>query len=267
VSNEIERMAAQTVMVEYPTLDEVLNIVKNLPGKTEVELRNKCLVAFTYCTGIRDNAIRTLPFGAVNIDKMFVEQNPRKGTKVKLSKIIYSKIFPFEQSLINVISDYHHLLEDKKFEPQDPYFPQSKRIIEEGGLCFTESVEISRNYWKSLESVRTVFKESARLAGSKYFYPHLFRHAAIRRLLDCACTALEIKAIYQSVGHESFFTILESYANLDIAAQLEVLSNLNLNPDNNLGANKYNGAIQLIKMIGTFDEKKIIQLLNIIKKL
>jgi len=241
------RLAAQNVMVEYPTGEEVMRIFNALPSRTEVELRNKCLIALTYCTGMRDNSIRTLLFSSVNIEKMYVEQNPRKGTNVKFSKIIYSKIFPFDDKLISIIREYYQLLISKQFNALDPFFPQSKRRVEENGLCFTESTEIGKERWKSLESIRTIFKESAKVAGTKYYYPHLFRHAGIRRMMDCAQSGIEIKAVYQSIGHESFKTILESYANLDLAKQLEILSNMELNPDKKQNECLVRQAMELIE--------------------
>ena len=247
VSKEINRLACQKVIIPYPKHEEVLKIVHSLPNKTEVELRNQCLLALMYCTGLRDGAARTLPFSAVNIEKMFVEQNPRKDMSVKFSKIIYSKIFNLDNYLIEVIKNYYELLVSKGFKDFDPFFPQSKRAQQKDGLSFADSTEISRKRWESLESIRTIFKESCEIAGIQYYYPHQFRHAALRKLLNCAKNALEIKALYQSFGHKNFITILESYANLDPVDQLEVLSKMNLNPDKMKDANIMNQAIKLIE--------------------
>ena len=81
----------------------MLLLANSFDTNSEVSFRNKALLAFTYCTGMRDAAVRTITLGCIDIERMTVIQDPKKGVDVKFSKVIYSKIFPFDQELINIL--------------------------------------------------------------------------------------------------------------------------------------------------------------------
>lgn len=227
--NPPRAIASQPVLVPFPTHNEILKIFNSLPSITEVDLRNRALIAFTYCTGMRDKAISTLPYSAVDIGNLHVVQDPRKGVKVKFSKIIYSKIFKYDEKLILTLCDWYKLLQSKQFQPHEPFFPKSKQLQMEDGFSYIESTEIDRIGWRSTVSIRKIFKEAAVRAGISYFPPHSFRHSAISKAIECVKNFKEFKAISQNFGHEDVKTILESYANSTPDKLLNILDGIDVN--------------------------------------
>ena len=90
----------------------------------------------------------------------------------------------------------------------DPLFPKSRSNKSDEGFSFEVAGEITKEFWSSSVSMRTIFKEAARRSKLDYFQPHTFRHAAIYRALLFLKGGLEYKAISQNFGHEEIGTIL-----------------------------------------------------------
>ena len=127
-SKKDNRLAVQQTLVKFPSHEQVIKLVNSFTGESEVSFRNRALIAFIYCTGMRDAAVRTINIGSVDIDKMVVTQDPKKGVDVKFSKVIYSKIFPFDTGLVNLIHHWIKYLRDKKFSDDYPLFPKKYNV-------------------------------------------------------------------------------------------------------------------------------------------
>jgi hypothetical protein len=68
-----------------PTLEQVRHVIGNMPAITEIERRDRALVAFTILTGARDGAIASLKLKHVGIKQGRVDQDARQ-VKTKFSK-------------------------------------------------------------------------------------------------------------------------------------------------------------------------------------
>lgn len=196
-----------------PTLDYVKKLCLTIPPDTEVNMRDRALISFACLTGIRDTALASLPIGAVNIENMFVEQNPLDGVKTKFTKHITSKIFNFDDALVKNVQEWYKTLKLKGFKLTDPFFPQSKPRKIEGNLSFIPSVEVTPLFWNSGSVVWRIFYDRAKKANMAYYPPHRYRDLAIRLALSKAKSGDEIKAISQNFGHEYVATTFSSYAN------------------------------------------------------
>ena len=201
--------------------------VKSFSEENEVSFRNKALLAFIYSTGMRDAAVRTITLGCVDLEKMIVTQDPKMGVKVKFNKIIISKIIPFDHELIDIIRRWIRFLKSREFEDIDPLFPKSKSQKSVEGFSYEVSGEITKEFWTSSVSIRTIFKEAAKRSGLGYFQPHSFRHAAIYRALGCVNNALELKAVSQNYGHEDVATTMSNYGNLSPNETMEIMDKIN----------------------------------------
>ena len=196
-----------------PTLAYVKKLISTIPPDTEVNKRDRALIAFTCLTGARESALVSLPIMAVNIEKMFVEQNPLDGVKTKFTKHITSKIFNFDEDLVKCVKEWYQVLQTKGFKPTDPFFPQSKPLKIEGNLSFMPSVEVIPSFWNNGGIILKIFSSRAKKANMEYYSPHRYRDLAIRLALGKARNGGEIKAISQNFGHEYVATTLASYAN------------------------------------------------------
>lgn len=201
--------------LEYPTLEQVKHLSNKIEPKTEIDLRDKALIAFTLLSGMRDNAIITLPLGCFDSEKLFINQDPSKGVRTKFSKTIPSFIFKFDKDLLNTILYWHsYLIKEKKFNLNDPFFPRT-RISQISNTNYAFQADgVEPIYWKSAGSMRHIIKDRCKKANLKYFPPHKFRHATTRLAIDRCKNAEQMKAVSQNLGHESVSTTLLVYGRL-----------------------------------------------------
>ncbi len=216
--------------LEYPTLEQVKHVCQVIDPKSEIDFRDKALISFTLLSGMRDQAIISLPLGCFDAEKLFINQDPSKGVGTKFSKTIPTFIFRFDEDLLKVVLYWHqYLINEKKFNLTDPLFPKTKvgQISDTNYAFQAEGVEPF--YWKGAGSMRQIFKERCEKANLKYFSPHKFRHASIRLALDKCRSAEQIKAVSQNLGHESVSTTLLTYGRLAPDQIGKVIKNIDFN--------------------------------------
>ena len=227
------RIATSSKKQEYPSLDYVITLCKSIHIKTEIDRRDRALIAFTLLSGMRDTAIITLPMECFDPQKLIVYQLPAKGVLTKFSKSIVTTLFNFDNSLLEYILDWNKYLKEKKlFSNINPLFPKTK--LEQKGtndLCFI-GLKIEAVFWKSAQAMRNIFKQRAKDAGLDYFSPHKLRHTAVFEAVKHCNTAEELRAISQNFGHENIGTTLTSYGKLDDYRIQSVISDINHNIKN-----------------------------------
>ena len=215
--------ADQSGSPDYPTIEEVVRLVNSITGDTEIDRRDRALLSFALLTGIRETAMATLPLGSFFEGKLYVRQEHKLGVKTKRSKLIFSLVFPFDQSLLRHISAWTAYLREKGFGNKDPLFPKAKMFQKgEGDLCYATSREVEPEFWKTGESIQGVFKKRSHVASLTYYSPHKFRHLGARLALQACRNGEHIKAVSLSFGHELVMTIMKTYGNLTPQRMLEV---------------------------------------------
>jgi integrase len=232
VSKKESRLAVQKTIKNFPMLEYIKEIADSVDITTEVGLRNRALISFTFLTGMRDGAIISLPIMSINEDGLYVIQNPMYGVKTKFGKTIYSKIFKFDPDLIRYFLDWLKHLKKKGFSNNDPLFPRSKLKKEGNNLSFQEATEVEPVYWESTASLRKIFKDQCELINKEYYSPHKYRDSAIYYALKSARTGEEIKAVSQNSGHENVAMTMTVYAQLTPEHQLQVLDELDNRTEN-----------------------------------
>jgi len=210
------RIATAPKVEDYPTLEYVKKLCDSIEVKNEIDKRDRAMIAFTLLSGMRDNAIITLPIGCFNTDTYAVEQNPLKGVRTKYSKTIHSTLFEFDEKLLSYILEWvKYLKEDKVFGIKDPMFPSTK-IEQVSDVNYTlESKGVEPIFWKSTNTMRVIFEKRCKDAGLEYFSPHKYRHTATRLATDSCRNAEEVKAVSQNLGHEHVNTTLLTYGRID----------------------------------------------------
>jgi len=226
ISEKEERMATQATPRNYPSLEHVLKLTASIKITSEIDQRDRALIAFTLLSGMRDKAIATLPLSCFDENKLSVTQNPRLGVQTKFSKYISTTLFRFDEKLVNYIIEWVRHLKNKGFGTQEPLFPRSKADQGENNLSFEMATEIGPAFWQGAGQIRGIFNKRAQDAGLPYFPPHTFRHLAIDLALKHCKTGEQIKAISQNFGHEHVATTLSSYANYAPDRLSEILKNI-----------------------------------------
>jgi len=198
-----------------PSLEYVRTLVESIEVRTEIDQRDRALIAFLLLSGMRDKAVASLPLGCFDPRTLEVRQYPKEGVDTKFGKSFVTLLVKFDSQLIDCIVDWaRYLREVKLFGSADPLFPRCKVVQGEGGFMF-EAQGVEPVFWRGTGSIRQILKERTEAAGLDYYFPHSFRHAHVHLALKYCRTAEQMKAISQNLGHEHVGTTLTSYGTLD----------------------------------------------------
>lgn len=226
LSKKEARIANASKHPIYPTMEIILSLCRSIKIRTEIDRRDRALIAFTALSGMRDLAIVSLPIGCYDPSNRVVEQDPANGVKTKFSKQITTRIFDFNDELYDYFIDwYNFLIKEKLYKNTDPLFPRSKvQQGEDNNLNFVAK-EVEPLFWSDAGAMRRIFNTRFENANLSYFSPHKFRHFAIFRAYKAICTAEEMKAVSQNVGHENIATTF-TYGNIEPQRVTEVIGNM-----------------------------------------
>ncbi len=208
-----------------PTLALIQRVVEAMPSGTDIEKRDRALVAFAIVSGARDNAIASFRLKHVDEVSRCIIHEPREGVRTKFSKSYRTTFFPVGEDLIAIVSDWtRHLREDLLFGPDDPLFPKTSVGLDAGN-AFT-SMGLERCCWAKADAIRQIFKRAFAAAGLPYHNPHSFR-STLAVLGETLCrTPEEFKAWSQNLGHEHVATTLTSYGAVPEHRQADILQAL-----------------------------------------
>jgi len=67
---------------QYPPLEYVVNLCNSIDIKSEIDMRDRALIAFTLLPGMRDKAIATLPLGRFSADASTINQYTKWGVEI-----------------------------------------------------------------------------------------------------------------------------------------------------------------------------------------
>src|SRR5580692_5749462 len=76
-----------------PTIPQIKHVISRMPASTEIEKRDRALIAFTLLTGARDGAIASMKLKHVDLIARCVSQDARE-VKTKFSKTFNTFFFP-----------------------------------------------------------------------------------------------------------------------------------------------------------------------------
>jgi integrase/recombinase XerD len=111
-----------------PALEQILHVLDRMPDATDIDLRNRALVAFTLLTGARDGAIASMKLKHVDIAEGKVVQDARE-VNTKFSKSYMTWFFPVGDGVRQIVVDWiRFLTTEKLFGPTDPLFPAAQVI-------------------------------------------------------------------------------------------------------------------------------------------
>jgi integrase len=222
--DNMSRIATARRFKSCPTLTQVRAMIDALANQTDIEKRDRALVAFTILSGARDRAIVSFRLKHIDIERGLIEQDSRE-VRTKRAKTFTSWFFPVGDDIRRIVVDWVAFLrEEKGFGPDDPLFPKSK--VTRGDDLGFRAVSLDRAPWANANPVREIFREASALAGMPYFNPHLFRNTLVQVAYDRKLDAEAFKAWSQNLGHESCLTTFSSYGIIPPARQAEIIRRL-----------------------------------------
>ena len=207
-----------------PTLEQVRHVISMMPGQSEIERRDRALIAFTLLTGARDSAIASMKLKHVNLIAGCVDQDARE-VKTKFSKTFTTYFFPVGDDVRQIVVDWVTFLrEEMLWGNDDPLFPATR--IGLGATRQFEALGLERAHWSSAARIRMIFRDAFTRAGLPYFNPHSFRNTLVRLGQAVCQTPEEFKAWSQNLGHEKVLTTFLSYGQVESPRQGQIIRGL-----------------------------------------
>jgi integrase len=195
-----------------------------MPATTEIEQRDRSLIAFTLLTGARDGATASIKLKHIDLEQGFIDQDARQ-VNTKFSKSSATWFFPVGDGIRQVVADWaNYLRQEKLWGLNDPLFPATKIIL--GANHHFEASGIDRKHWSSAGPIRKIFKDAFAAAGLAYFNPHSFRKTLALLGGQVCKFPEEYKAWSQNLGHEHVLTTFSSYGDVGRHRQAEIIRGL-----------------------------------------
>jgi integrase/recombinase XerD len=207
-----------------PTVEQVKHAIAKMPAETEIELRNRALIAFTLLTGARDSAIASMKLKHVDLIIGSVYQDARE-VRTKNSKTFTTYFFPVGDEIRQIVAEWMvYLREEKLWGNDDPLFPAT--AMAQGATRQFEVAGLKQAHWSTASPIRKIFRDAFASAGLQYFNPHSIRNTLVRLGQTLCQTPEEFKVWSQNIGHEGVMTTLRSYGEVADRRQGEIMQGL-----------------------------------------
>ncbi len=224
LSDNDTRIAKAARQQKVPTLEQVKYVINSMPAKSELERRNRALIAFTLLSGARDRAVASLKLKHLDLIANCVNQDARE-VRTKRSKSFITYFFRVGDEVLSVVVEWvSYLREDKLWGNDDPLFPAT--LVELGQNRQFEASGLARRHWNNASPIRKIFRDAFTNAGLPYFNPHSFRNTLVQLGEKICKTPEEFKAWSQNLGHEKALTTFLSYGEVASERQGEIMRGL-----------------------------------------
>jgi integrase len=172
-SNNDGRVAKADRERPAPTLEQIRRVIGRMPGDSDIEKRDRALIAFAILSGARDDAIASMLVRHVDLERRTVFHDARE-VRSKNRKTFTSTFFPVGADIETIVADWVVFLKDSLlFGPDDPLFPAKSVAVGADGLFAPAGLD--RVGWRNATAIRRIFRSAFALAGLPYFNPHTFR--------------------------------------------------------------------------------------------
>lgn len=206
-----------------PTLDQIHHVIGAMPSATDIQLRNRALVAFTILTGARDGATISFRIKHLDLSTSLLNQDARE-VSTKFSKTFPTWFFPVGGEALQIVTEWKAHLRSMHWGEDDPLFPATRIALgTDGGFV---AAGLDRKHWTTATPIRTVFREAFEAAGLPYFKPHSFRDTLALLGKRVCRTPEEFQSWAQNLGHEGVLTTFTSYGAVPSHRQSEIMREL-----------------------------------------
>jgi integrase len=224
LSTKETRIAKAHRIERVPTLEQIRHAIRIMPAGTEIERRDRAILAFTILTGARDGATASLMLKHIDVDQGRIDQDARQ-VKTKFSKSFETWFFPVGDDIRQVVVEWvSYLRHEKLWGRDDPLFPATKIVV--GVSRHFEVAGLDRKHWSSAGPIRKIFKDAFAEVGLPYFNPHSFRKTLALLGGQICKSPEEYKAWSQNLGHEHVLTTFSSYGDVARHRQAEIIRGL-----------------------------------------
>lgn len=126
LSEKETRIATAHRIGRAPTIEQIRHVLESMPAQSDIERRNRALIAFTLLTGARDGATASFKLKHIDIAAEKIEQDARE-VKTKRSKTFTTWFFPVGDDIRGIVVDWVNFLQKEKlWGNADPLFPTTE---------------------------------------------------------------------------------------------------------------------------------------------
>ena len=224
LSDKETRIATARRERPSPTLQQVKHVIRTMPAGTEIERRDRAVVALILLTGARDTAVASMKLKHVDLEARSVYQDAR-DVKTKFSKSFTTYFFGVGEEIPAIVQEWVlYLRNDKLWGNDDPLFPATKVCVGTDRRFAASGLE--RRHWSTAGPIREIFRAAFAAAGLQYFNPHSLRSTLALFGQQVCQTVEEYKAWSQNLGHEDVLTTFRSYGEVGMQRQRELIESL-----------------------------------------
>ena len=224
LSEKEVRIATARRQTAVPTMEQIKHVIETMPNKSDIERRNRGLIAFTLLTGARDSAIASMKLKHVDVIGNNVFQDARE-VNTKFSKTFTTFFFPVGDDIQQIVVDWvRYLKEELLWGNDDPLFPKTNVITGEDRVF--KASGFKREHWSTASPIRTIFRDAFESADLPYFNPHSFRKTIVTLGQKLCQSPEDFKAWSQNLGHADVLTTLYSYGEVQQHRQGEIFQQL-----------------------------------------
>lgn len=209
------RMNSRLVVRNFYTLEHVLKIA-SVSTETLRQERGKVATCMLFLSGMRAEALASLPVSCVDLLHMAIHQLPEMGVKTKNRKAAITYLLQVPE-LLSVV---------KTWDCRVRSLPSNAlwyATLSRDGMTITPTVTAFEGRHNVIEGdVRLICE----LAGVAYKPPHQLRHGHTVHALKRAKNMAQLKAISQNIMHSSVVITDQIYGNLINDDVQEIISSL-----------------------------------------
>lgn len=198
------RLDSRLPMRQFYTLDQALQIA-SVSTATLREQRGQAAVCMLFLSGMRADALASLPISCVNIAARQIMQLPEAGVRTKGRKAAITYLLEIPE-LLKVIETWNDCVRAMLSQDALWYSP-----LTQDGMDLRETKIAFQGRHTAVRSDTHLICE---LAGVEYLSPHKLRHGHVVYALKQARNMAEMKAISQNVMHASVTITDQVYGNL-----------------------------------------------------
>ena len=223
-SRHDEAIARGSKPMKVPTIEQIGALVASMPIVTQVDRRNRAIVALIAITGARDNAVASLRLADLDLDDSQLFQDSRH-VRTKFRKAFPTWFFPVGDHFVEIVAEWKRELQEAHgLGPSAPLFPKTDISFGPDGTI--QPARLGSECWANADPIRKLFKEACASAGLPDFKPHSVRHMLAQIGEERSMSAEQMKAWSQNLGHENMLTTFTSYGTIPNHRQRQIVQKI-----------------------------------------
>lgn len=196
------RLNSRLPVRQYWTLDDVRKVAA-IAVETLRQRRAQVAVCMLFLSGMRADALASIPLSCIDLPNLTVYQLPERGVRTKNRTAAKTYLLNIPD-LLAVVRTWDTLLATSHFPPSTLWYSTLSR----DGMTLTPT---ARAFDGRHNTVQKDIRLICELAGVPYLSPHKLRHGHTVYALKRTANVAQLKAVSQNIMHKSLVTTDQIY--------------------------------------------------------